>query len=167
LNELRVNARTKAERDLYIGEFGRYLCGDPDYFSERRPYTLDPLRAFGRDALDPDGLEGIRNIRLCKLAIRLENANNEIITREADDLFSCVPAAPFQRGPIPAQGALERALFEIQFTGSLKAYPVEIRVPNVLKLGRRCDPAAVQNWLCLRGFRRPCDSVQYSVYSIQ
>jgi len=165
-NELRVNARTKAERDLYIREFGLHLCGDPDYFSERRPYTLDPLRRFGRDALDPDGVEGIRHIRLCKLAVRLENPLNETITREADDLFACPPLWPFQRSPIPEQGALERALFEIQFTGSLKPCPVEIRVPNVLKLSRRCDPSAVQNWLSLRGFRRAYDSIRHPAYII-
>ena len=164
-HELRVNARTKAERDLYIREFGLHVCGDANYFSERRPYTLDPLRALGRDALDPDGLEGICNIRLCKLAVRLENPLNETITREADDLFSCAPVAPFQSGPIPLQGVLQRALFEIQFTGSLKSHPVEIRVPNTLKLSRRCDTEAVQNWLCTRGFRRQGDSVQYSAYS--
>jgi hypothetical protein len=165
LNELRVNARTKAERDLYVREFGHHLCGDENYFSERQPYTLDPLRHLGRDALDADGLEGIRHIRLCKLAVRFENSLNETIIREADDLFSCPPISPFQAGPIPVQGFLERALFEIQFTGSLKSHPVEIRVPNTLKLSRRCDPEAVQNWLCARGFRRVCDSVQYAAYS--
>jgi hypothetical protein len=165
-NDLRVNARTKAERDLYIREFGRHLYDDPDYFSERRPLTLDPLRAIGREALDPDGLEPIRSIRLCKLAIRFENANTEVITREADDLFSCLAVSPFQRSPVPEQGALERALFEIQFAGSIKSYPVEIRVPNILKLGRRCDLVAVQNWLCRRGFRRAYDSTLSPSYSM-
>jgi hypothetical protein len=167
LNELRVNARTKAERDLYVREFGRHLCGDENYFSERRPYTLDPLRQLGRDALDTDGLKGIAHIRLRKLAVRFENALNESFVREADDLFSCAGISPFQSDPIPAQGLLERALFEIQFTGSMKSHPVEIRVPNMLKLSRRCDPEAVQNWLCARGFRRGGGSVQYSVHSIQ
>jgi len=165
LNELRVNARTKAERDLYIREFGHHLYGDGNYFSERRPYTLDPLRHLGRDALDPGGLEGIHQIRLCKLAVRFENSVNETIVREADDLFSCPPISSFQSGPIPTHGLLERALFEIQFAGSMKSHPVEIRVPNTLKLSRRCDPEAVQNWLCARGFRRPCDSIQYPAYS--
>ena len=165
LNELRVNARTKAERDLYIREFGRHLRGDENYFSERRPYTLDPLRQLGRDALDADGLEGIAHIRLRKLAVRFENALNESIVREADDLFSCAVTSRFQGGPIPAQGVLERALFEIQFAGSIKSHPVEIRVPNTLKLSRRCDPEAVQNWLCARGFRRGCERGKERVYN--
>jgi hypothetical protein len=164
-NELRVNARTKAERDLYIREFGRHLCGDENYFSERRPYTLEPLRELGRDAVDADGIEGIQRIRLCKLAVRFENSLNESIVREADDLFSCPPTSPFQAGPIPAQGVLERALFEIQFTGSVRSHPVEIRVPNTLKLSRRCDPEAVRNWLRARGFRRSCDSIRYPAYN--
>jgi hypothetical protein len=166
LGELRVNARTKGERDLYIEQFGLHLHGHADYFSGRRPYTLEPLRTAGRDALDVEGLEGIRSIRLCKVSIRVNNRHNEVLTREADDLFRCPPISPLQRGPFPDQGLLERALFEIQFAGSAKPQPVEIRVPNVLKLGRRCDAGAVQNWLSRRGFRRRADSIQFPVYSI-
>jgi hypothetical protein len=165
LNEMRVNARTKAERDLYVREFGRHLCGDENYFSERRPYTLEPLRELGRDAVDADGLEGIERIRLCRLAVRFENSVNESIVREADDLFSCATVSPFQAGPIPAQGLLERALFEVQFTGSIKSHSVEIRVPNTLKLSRRCDPEAVRNWLWARGFRRGCERERERVYN--
>jgi hypothetical protein len=167
LRELRVNARTQGERDLYIEQFGLHLHGSANYFSERRPYTLEPLRATGQDALSAEGLEGIRNIRLCRVSIRLNNHHNEILTREADDLFRCQPISPLQRGPFPDEGLLERALFEIQFTGTLKPQPVEIRVPNVLKLGRRCDTGAVQNWLCQRGFRRRGDIIQKPVYSVQ
>src|SRR5262249_19846119 len=110
-NELRVNARTKGERDLYVREFGRHLCGDENYFSERRPYTLEAVGELGRDAVDAEGLEGIERIRLCKLAVRFENSLNESMVREAEDLFSCAPTSPFQSGAIPAQGQLERALF--------------------------------------------------------
>jgi hypothetical protein len=41
----------------------------------------------------------------------------------------------------------------MSFTGSGKARKVQVRPPNVLKLGRHCDAAAVHQWLSARGFR--------------
>jgi len=152
-DELRVNARTKSERDLYIEQFGLHLRGSRDYFSQRQPYTLEPLRRLGRDALDSEGLEGIRQIKLCELEIARNNRLREMITHKADDLFECEGLRAGERSAIPQDGWLARAMFEIQFKALLKAQTVEIRMPNVLKLGRGCDFNAVQNWLCRRGFR--------------
>lgn len=147
IDEIRVNARTQGERDLYLHQFGLHLRGSADYFSHRAPYTLEPLRAQGAGALDPDGLEGISDIKLRELEIVLNNNQRETITRQAQDIFQCAR-------PIPDKVHLARAIFDIQFAGAGKPHPVEIRPPNILKLSRRCDPYVVQDWLIKRGFRR-------------
>src|SRR5262249_4094706 len=67
LDEIRVNARTQGERELYIQQFGLHLRGSLDYFSHRAPYTLEPLRTQGAGALDADGLQGIANLTLREL----------------------------------------------------------------------------------------------------
>jgi len=154
LDEIRVNARTQGERDLYIQQFGLHLRGNLDYFSYRSPYTLEPLRAQGEGALDPDGLEGISNITLRELEILLNNNQRETITRHAEDIFKCAPFDPRHSNPIPQDVHLARAIFDIQFAGASKAHPVEIRPPNILKVSRRSDPHAVQDWLLKRGFRK-------------
>jgi hypothetical protein len=154
LNEIRVNARTQGERELYIQQFGLHLCGSLDYFSHRAPYTLEPLRSQGASALDPDGLEGISNITLRELQILLNNNQRETITRQAEDIFQCAPFDPRHTSPIPDDVHLARAIFDIQFAGARKPHPVEIRLPNILKVSRRCDPGAVQDWLIKRGFRK-------------
>ncbi len=154
LDEIRVNARTQGERELYIAQFGLHLRGNLDYFSHRAPYTLEPLRIQGAGALDPDGLEGIADIKLRELEILLNNNQRETITRQAEDIFQCAPFDPRQASPIPEDVHLARAIFDVQFAGAGKAHPVEIRLPNILKLSRRCDPRAVQDWLIKRGFRR-------------
>jgi hypothetical protein len=58
-DEIRIHARTKGERELYRTAFGRCLFGDDQHFSERKAYTLSPLRAEGVDALDCTGNAGI------------------------------------------------------------------------------------------------------------
>jgi hypothetical protein len=154
LDELRVNARTQGERDLYIRQFGIHLGGSADYFSNRSTYTLEPLRTDGADALDPRRIEGVEKIRLRELQTADLNGEREVITRAAQGLFEFAAANPARPDPIPKEGRLARAIFEIQFTGSAESYPVEIRLPNVLKVSRHCDAAAVQDWLCASGFRR-------------
>lgn len=154
LDEIRVNARTQGERELYIQQFGLHLCSGLDYFSHRAPYTLEPLRTQGASALDPDGLEGISDIKLRELEILLNNNQRETITRQAEDIFQCAPFDPRHTNPIPDNVHLARAIFDIQFAGARKAHPIEIRLPNILKVSRRCDPHAVQDWLIKRGFRR-------------
>jgi hypothetical protein len=153
LEEIRVNARTQGERELYIQQFGLHLRGSLEHFSHRAPYTLEPLRTHGASALDPDGLDGISNITLRELEIVLNNNQRETITHEAEDIFCC-HRDPRGTSPIPNDGYLARAIFNLQFAGASKAHPVEIRLPNVLKLSRRCDPHAVQDWLIKRGFRK-------------
>ncbi len=165
-DELRVNARTKSERDLYIEQFGLHLRGSVDYFSQRQPWTLEPLRRLGRDALEAEGLDGIRAIKLCELEIARNNHLREIITHKADDLFECAGLRAGERNVIPHDGWLARAIFEIQFTGLPQPQPVEIRLPNMLKVGRRCDFHAVQNWLCRRGFRTVRSGVCLSMAQI-
>jgi hypothetical protein len=154
LDEIRVNARTQGERELYIQQFGLHLRGSLDYFSHRAPYTLEPLRTQGAGALDADGLQGIANITLRELEILTNNNQRETITRQAEDIFRCAPLDPRQASPIPEDVHLARAIFDIQFAGARKAHPVEIRPPNILKVSRRSDPHAVQDWLLKRGFRK-------------
>jgi len=154
LDELRVNARTRGERDLYIRQFGRHLHGSEDYFSNRATYTLEPLRIMGPDSLDPRQVEGVEKIRLRELEVADLNGEREVITRATQGIFEFAAANPDRPDAIPKAGRLLRAIFEIQFTGSAKSFPVEIRLPNVLKVSRNCNPSAVQDWLCVSGFRR-------------
>jgi len=86
--EIRISARTKAQRELYRQEFGRLLHGDPEYFSERETYTLEPLRTGGRDILSAHGLQGIFRITLHQLEV-VDGADPDLVTTyQASDLFA-------------------------------------------------------------------------------
>jgi hypothetical protein len=155
LDEIRVNARTKGERDLYIREFGLHLRGSAAYFSERGTYTLEPLRTHGADALDAREVAGVQKIRLKELEVFYEHGKQEVITRATQGLFEFAAEAPRRAVAVPSEGRLARAIFEIQFAGSSRPHPVEIRLPNILKISRCCEPAPVHEWLMRSGFRVP------------
>jgi hypothetical protein len=121
------------------------------------------LRTQGASALDPDGLDGISDITLRELEILLNNNQRETITRQAEDIFKCASLDPRHATPIPESGHLARAIFDLQFIGARKPHPVEIRLPNILKVSRRCDPHAVQDWLIKRGFRKNSGHLTHAI----
>lgn len=148
-DEIRLNARTRGERDLYCGAFGLMLRGSENYFSERRTYTLEPLRLDGAGALAVEGIDTICKITLREIEVVSDNAANQFIIEGANDLFETSAPLP----PIPRSGRLTRAQFDFHFADSPRPRAVQIRLPNVLKLGRHCDIRAVHRWACQCGFR--------------
>jgi len=154
-DEIRINARTKGERELYCEKFGLFLRGHGDYFSERQTYTLEPLRTEGADALDADGIEGISRITLREIEVAWENGPCEVLIRRADDIFQSTAAGGLPEELIPKGGRLARAGFDFHFADSARPRPVQLRPPNILKIGRHADARAVDRWLSKRGFRLP------------
>ncbi len=152
-DELRINCRTQAEREMYIRHFGLNLRGRTDYFSWREPYTLEPLRTDGAGALDVSDIEGLVGILLRELEVSYDRDKCQVITRAEQGLFAFATGEQSAPNPIPQQGSLVRAIFEIQFAGSTRPRPVEIRVPNVLRVSQRCDARALQHWLIRSRFR--------------
>jgi hypothetical protein len=151
-DEIRINARTKGERDLYREQFGIWLRGERDYFCQNSTYTLEPLRVDGASSLATDGLEGISRIILRELEIASDNRHCEVLVRQADNLFEC-HASAVEGDRLIDGGRLTRAAFDFHFADSSKPRPVQIRLPNLLRVGRHCDVSLINRWLCLRGFR--------------
>ena len=75
--------------------------------------------------------------------------------QQVNDLFHSAAMLAQRPEPIPKDGRLTRAIFEVQFAGLVTPRAVELRPPNILKLGRRCDALLVHRWLQSRGFRLP------------
>lgn len=150
-DEIRIHAGTKWEKELYQETFGRRLFGDDWYFSERKTYTLDPLRDDGADALDVSDVPGIKQIVLREIEVAWTGQFGDSIIRKSTDIFES--AAAREAVAIPENGRLVRAVFDVTFEDSDKPRKVHLRPPNILKLGRHCDAALIQRWLNLRGFR--------------
>jgi hypothetical protein len=60
------------------------VTGDDDYFSERKAYTLEPLRTKGADALDTEGIEGLSRIVLREYELAFDTGHEEVLIRKAD-----------------------------------------------------------------------------------
>lgn len=117
--------------------------------------TLEPLRISGADALDTDGLTGIRKVTLLEIEAAWDNEFQTAIIRKADDLFGCAAAEQGTYDPIPRAGRLVQAVFLIQFAALSEPELVRIRPPRTLEVGPSCDLRILETWLRKRGFERP------------
>lgn len=155
-DEIRIHADSKGEWELYRKEFGQRLRSEPEYFSERKNFVLDPLRKDVDKALSVDGLQDIKRITLQELELTFGGDFDDRIVRKSDDMV----ASAVQRSKdgkeikaVPEKGKLVRAVFEIEFSNCTKPRRVVIRTPDSLNVGRTGDVKAVHYWLTLREFR--------------
>jgi hypothetical protein len=150
-DEIRIHAGTKGEKELYRQTFGERLFGDPENFSDRKTYTLEPLRTDTIDSLDVSDIAGLDKIVLREFELNWKGGFNDSMIRKSDDVFAA--AAKRERPAFPDSGIIQRAALDFYFNGQKKPRRVQVRIPNTLKLGRHCDAALVHEWLSLRGFR--------------
>jgi hypothetical protein len=147
--ELRINARSKGEKDLYRAAFGAHLFGKDDYFADMSKYTLEPLRQSGSASLVCSDVEGLELVVLKELTIFWGGPFGEEESRRAKDLMAVYE----RRGRgIPKKGQLRRAKFEMKFSDGKPPRMVTVALPNRTQLKRDEDGALVQEWLMLRGF---------------
>jgi hypothetical protein len=150
-DEIRIHAGTKWEKELYRTTIGERLFGEPNHFSERKSYTLEPLRVDGVDALDVSDVPGISSIVLREIEVAWPGEFGDAMIRKSTDVLAS--AAARETEAFPTSGRLVRAAFDIYFGDNPKPRKVQLRPPNILKLGRHCDARLVQRWLVARGFR--------------
>jgi hypothetical protein len=150
-DEIRIHAATKWERELYRRSFGVRLFGDDQHFSERKAYTLEPLLADGKDSLDVSDIGGISEVVLREYEVAWPGGFDDVDIRKSADVFASAESRAVVA--IRAGGRLTRAVFDVLFGDDPKARRVQLRPPNILKLGRHCDAVLVHRWLSARGFR--------------
>jgi len=150
-DELRIHAGAKGERELYRCTFGMRLFGDDRYFSERKAFNLEPLRSEGAKMLEWDGDGRVARIVLHAVDVAYQGGFNEVVIRKSDDSFAAAQARG--KDPIPDGDRLVRAAFDFWFAGAKKPRKVQVRLPNILKLGRYCDASVVHRWLSEKDLR--------------
>ncbi len=151
LGELKVNARSKGEKDLYRRMFGLHLFGSDNYFPGTGKYTLDPLRTDGAGSLVCSDVPGLKKVVLREVHFFRGGPENEVEIRRANDLFAAYEAT--SRG-LPTKPRIVRAKFQVKFDGSTAPRMVTIKPSNIATYKRDSDGEIVDQWLSRRGFVR-------------
>jgi hypothetical protein len=149
VGEIRMNARSKGEKDLYRKAFGRHLFGSEDFFPGTAKYTLEPLRVDGAKSLVCADVDGIEWVRLVETQYAWGGKYHETEARQADDIF----AALEERGKsMPEKARIIRARFKVKFADAKTPRTVTIRPSNIAQYQRDADSVFVEQWLLNRGF---------------
>jgi hypothetical protein len=151
LGELRVNAASKGEKELYQAAFGLHLFGTEDYFPGTAKYTLEPLRHDGEASLVCNDVDGMEWAKLTEIRYYWGGAEGEVEIRRAEDIFAALQR---RRGQIPGgpRPRIVRATFKVKFADSNTPRSVCIRPSNIAQYSRDADGALVEQWLTKRGF---------------
>lgn len=149
IGELRINARSPAQKAQYRRQFGRHIFGSCDYFPGDCKYTLEPLRQFGEASLICADVPGIDWIRLREVHLYWGGPSKEVEIHKADDVFEALNDRHTQ---FPTPTRLIRAKFAFKFADSRKPRLVTIRPSNIAQYTRDEDCDLVEQWLRLRGF---------------
>lgn len=147
--EIRMNARSKGERELYRKQLGKHLFGDEAFFPGEGKYTLDPLRTDGEAALVCTDVAGLEYVRLREVHFFWGGANREMEIRKADDVFAAFTARSRQ---FPAKARISCAKFQVKFADSKTPRSLTIKPSNIAQYQRDDDAAAIEDWLLKRGF---------------
>lgn len=149
IGELRINARSQGEKQLYRTQFGKHLFGDENVFPGTEKYTLEPLREMGEDALAPGDVEGIDWIKLREVQLFFGGSPWEVVTHKSEDLFALLKS---RNQSFPAGGRIIKATFQVKFSDAKTPRSVVIKPSNVAQFTRDDDSVLVEQWLEARGF---------------
>jgi hypothetical protein len=151
--ELRINAETSSQRDIYRRQIGKIIFGDENLFPDGERYTLNPLLAYGRKCLSVSAIPGLSSVECCGVKMLLPGHEPEEISsrrRNAidvlDDRIMMLKAAGF------TEIRLTEAKFRMLFSDSRRARMVTIKPPNVAVFSRDGDAAIVEQFLTANGF---------------
>ena len=149
IGELRINAGSDGERNIYRQKIGLHVFGTDDHFpGGHKKYSLEPLRANGAVSLVCTDVDGMESAHLVELAYFWGGAHNEISIHKAGDVFG---ALADRDGKVHGAKIIG-AKFRVKFADSKTPRMVSIRPPNVAKFTRDEDGKRIDEWLALRGF---------------
>jgi hypothetical protein len=149
IGELRINARSKGEKELYRTKFGKHLFGDENIFPGTEKYTLDPLREQGEDSMALGDIDGIEWIKLREVQFFFGGNPWEVVTRKSDDVFAMFKS---RNKSFPEGGRIIRATFQVKFADAKTPRSVVIKPSNIAQFTRDDDSVLVEKWLEARGF---------------
>jgi hypothetical protein len=147
--EIRMNAKTKGEKELYRTSFGLHFFGDKEFFDGRSKFSLDVLSNNLEDALLCDDIDGMDWVKLKEIQVFRGGPHKEIEIRKAEDLFAVYNENEKKKFP---QSRIFRATMQVKFSDAKSARSVSLSTGNKAQFKRDDDAEILEEWMVRRGF---------------
>lgn len=149
VGELRINARSAGQKQVYRQLVGRHFFGDRDHFPGDVKYTLEPIRAQGERCLVCVDVPALEEVVLREVEFYWHEPVNMVEIRKSDNLFLSLW---FRNAQALEEAEITRAVFQVKFADAKRPRSVTIRAGNRAQYTRDSDVDHVEQWLRLRGF---------------
>ncbi|MCC9654665.1 hypothetical protein [Rhodopirellula halodulae] len=164
IGELRINAETIPQREIYRRLIGKHLFGNEEMFPPGEKFTLGPLLEYGEAALSVAMIEELTSVECHSVKMLLPGHKPEELTSRRQDVLEVLE----QRMQwLARQGyediRLTEAKFNLLFASSRRSRVVTIKPPNVAIYSRDGDSEIVERFLRDRGFITEQDWQPYAI----
>ena len=153
VGELRINAETASQRDIYRRMIGKFIFDNEKLFPEGDKFSLEPLIEYRHKALSAADIEGLDSVQCCGVKMLLPGHEPEEITSRRRDMIDVLDARmTMLRDAGFEEIRLTEAKFQMAIAGSRRSRTVTIKPPNVAVYARDGDAIIVERFLTARGF---------------
>lgn len=140
---LHITPYTKGILELYRKGFGKLLFKNENYFAADGNYTLQPLVDKGTNALDCEGIDGIKSVSLHEIEIYLSKGGGVFYSLRGDDVFDYLEQS---NARLP-MGRWSKAVLSFVFNDSAKERSVTLWPPSRASYKRDDDRMVVELFL--------------------
>lgn len=164
IGELRINAETQSQLELYRRMIGLHIFGNEALFPKGDLYTLDPLTRFNDEPLSVASIVELTAAECHSVKILLPGHKSEELTTRRRDVLEVLNdrIEMFRRAGF-ADLRLTEVKFGLTFRESRRTRMVTIKPPNVAIYSREGDGEVIERFLRFHGFINDREWQQYGV----
>jgi hypothetical protein len=150
--ELKINAATAIQKELYRSEFGRYYFGDENLFPPGDIWTAEPLRRNGEAALSVVNVPELLSATLTSVTLFIAGAKPELVTTKRADLIEILDERIAYYEDLDIDVRIAEARIELRFIDGRRTRSVAIKPPNIAVYTRDGDADVIELFLNNRGY---------------
>lgn len=148
LDEISVKTdNKKGQEEVYLRAIGDHVFGDPDYFNDKKRFSLEKLKEINNAAYDFATVAGIEEVKLTELQYEW---GGETEIRKSQNLLNSLVRRNAQE--FSKKAKLTSAKFRMRFTGNNTPRVVRIQAGNQATFGRDDDGLLIEDWINQQGF---------------
>jgi hypothetical protein len=150
--ELKINAATAVQKEMYRSAFGRFIFGDENLFPPGDIWTAEPLRENSEAALSVVNVPELLSATLTSVTLFIAGAKPELVTTKRADLIEILDERIAYYENLDIDVRIAEAKIELRFIDGRRTRSVTIKPPNIAVYTRDGDADVIELFLNDRGF---------------
>lgn len=150
--ELKINAGTTLQKEMYRAAFGQHFFDDEDMFPEGDIWTTEPLRIHGAIALSVADIPQLLSANLTSATLFVPGERPELVTTKRPELIDVLAERIAFYESQDMEVRIAEARIELRFVDGRRTRSVAIKPPNIAVYTRDGDADVIEEYLNARGF---------------